>query len=40
MDTLNALAIYQKKYQIYQMLLNAEKDIPGLASPPSDPTNR
>ncbi len=33
METLNALADYQKKYQIYQMLMSAEKDIPGLASP-------
>ncbi len=33
MDTLNALADYQKKYQIYQMLVGAEHDIPGLATP-------
>lgn len=33
METLNALADYQKKYQIYQMLVGAERDIPGLATP-------
>ncbi|NLI77249.1 MAG: hypothetical protein GX442_12505 [Candidatus Riflebacteria bacterium] len=32
METLNALADYQKKYQIYQMLVGAERDIPGLAT--------
>ena len=33
METLNALADYQKKYQIYQMLVGAERDIPALATP-------